>query len=365
MNVTIRKVLAQSSAPILAVISAALVCSLVLLGSGANPLKVYALMIDYGTSPSSIVAIVDKWSVFFLAGIAGAIGFKMLLFNIGIDGQYRMATFTAAVVGGAVVLPAPLHIALVIVTGMLVGGLWAAIAGWLKVKRGVSEVISTIMLNAIATGLIAYLLNPARLGHQAEGSNNISTKKFAESAHLPGIPFLGGEIYGMTVVAILAGVVYWVVLNRTRFGFDLRASGLSLRAAQVSGVSSRRMILVTIVVSGAVAGLVGMPQLIGGSHAYTLDFPAGYGLAGLAIALLGRNHPVGVAAAAFLWAFIERSGQILDINNVPKEIVTIMQGTIVICVVVAYEIVRRFESRQQHRAAGRAERAAEQKVVAA
>lgn len=357
MNATVRKALGQIGAPVLAIVVAALLCSIVIAASGANPLEIYGLMIEFGSTPASMVAVIDKWTVYFLAGIAASIGFKMLLFNIGIDGQYRMATFAAAVVGGAVVLPAPLHIALIIVTGMVVGALWAAIAGLLKVMRGVSEVISTIMLNAVATGLIAFMLSPERLGYQAPGSNNITTPVFAPSAHLPGIPFLGGDVFGMVVVAILGGIAYWVVLSRTRFGFDLRASGLSLRAARVSGVSSKRMILVTIMISGAVAGLVGMPQLLGGSHAYTLDFPAGYGMSGLAIALLGRTHPLGVAAAAFLWGFIERSGQILDLNDIPKEIVTIMQGIIVICVVIAYEIVRRIENRQQQRVAGRVEAA--------
>ena len=210
-----------------------------------------------------------------------------------------------------------------------------------------SEVISTIMLNAVATGIIAYLLAPGRLAEQVEGSNNIRTTPIPASGWLPGFEVQGREIFGFTLVAGLLGTAFWILLNRTRFGFELRASGLSLRAAAVSGVNSTRMIFITMLMSGAIAGLVGIPQLLGSSHHYGLDFPAGFGFTGLAIAILGRNHPLGVALGAVLWAWLERSAQILDLLGVSREIVTIMQAAIVLSVVVAYEVVRRASVRRQ------------------
>ena len=120
---------------------------------------------------------------------------------------------------------------------------------------------------------------------------------------------------------------------------------MSETAAVASGVNVKRMVVTTMLLSGAVAGLVGMPQLLGASYTYSQDFPAGLGFTGIAVALLGRNHPVGIAIGALLFAFLSSSSQILDLNDVPKEIVTIMQGVIVLSVVIAYELVRRYRVR--------------------
>jgi simple sugar transport system permease protein len=225
----------------------------------------------------------------------------------------------------------------------------------LKVTRGVSEVISTIMLNAIAGSIVAYLLNPKRLAVSAEGSSNIGTRPLPTSARVRGFGFISGsdnKVFGLILLAIAVGFGYSVLLNRTRFGFDLRATGLSPSAAVASGVDVRRMVVTTMVISGAVAGLVGMPQLLGASYTYSLDFPAGIGFTGIAIALLGRNHPIGIAFGAFLWAFLEESSQILDLLSVSPEIVRIIQGTVVLTVVVVYELVRRFSLAQLQRAVG-------------
>ena len=349
----IERLLLQLIAPVVAIGFAALLAAAILHFTGADAGMVLGEVVAFGTTPASLVAVVNKATTFYLAGIAGAIGFRMLLFNIGIDGQYRLAVFFAAVAGASVSLPPVLHVTFIILIAMAVGAGWAAIAGYLKVTRGVSEVISTIMLNAVATGIIAYLLAPGRLAEQAEGSNNIRTTPIPSSGWFPGIDVQGREVFGFTFVAMLMGIAFWILLNRTRFGFELRASGLSLRAAAVSGVNSKRMIFVTMVMSGAMAGLVGIPQLLGSSHQYGLDFPAGFGFTGLAIAILGRNHPLGVAFGALLWAWLERSAQILDLLGVSREIVTIMQATIVLSVVVAYEVVRRVNVRRQQKLVGR------------
>jgi simple sugar transport system permease protein len=235
--------------------------------------------------------------------------------------------------------------------------MWSGIAGVLRAWRGVSEVISTIMLNAISTAIIAYLLRPGRLAVQTQGSNNIGTKPIPESGRVGGIsliPDAGMKVFGLIVVAVLVGVGYSVLLNRTVFGFDLRATGGSQTAAVASGVDVKRMLVVAMLLSGAVAGLVGMPQLIGQSYSYSLDFPTGLGFTGIAIALLGRNHPVGIAFGALLWAFLDQSSQILDLEGVPKEIVTIIQGATVLSVVIAYELVRRYRLVAEQRNVGKA-----------
>ena len=353
---TPRRIGLALAAPVLAILFTIVITSVVLWVSGKAPLDTFRVLAGEVGNPRIQVQTLNAATTYYLSAIAVAIGFKMNLFNIGVDGQYRLAAILAAAAGGAVALPAPLHVALIIGVAMLVGACWAGIAALLKVTRGVSEVISTIMLNFIATGLIAYLLTPGRLAETIEGSNNISTKPIPESGWMPGIPLIPGargDVFGFIVIAAVVGVAYWFILSRTRFGFDLRATGSSESAAVASGVSVKKMIVVTMLLSGAVAGLVGMPQLLGSSHYYSLDFPPGLGFTGIAIALLGRNNPVGIAFGALLWGFLDSAATRLNFEEIPQEIVLIMQGVLVLSVVVAYELVRRYRVRQVAHDVGR------------
>ena len=340
----VRRIVLAVAAPLIAIAFALLVTALVLVATGDPVWATVKQVWDYGTERRVLAQTLNQGTVYYLSALAVAVGFRMNLFNIGVDGQYRLAAFTAAVVGSQLSLPKPLHITVIVLTAMFVGAMWAGIAAVLKATRGVSEVISTIMLNAIATSLIAYLLRQVKV--DISGSNNIGTKPIPESGAFPGIPLIPGanlDVFGFIVVAILAGVVYTVVLGRTRFGFDLRATGRSESAAVASGVNVKRMVVVSLLISGAIAGLVGMPQLLGGdSRSYSLDFPAGLGFTGIAIALLGRNNAIGMALSALLFSFLDSSAIILDINDISKEIVLIMQGTIVLSVVIVYELVRRY-----------------------
>ena len=338
------------AAPVLAFAFSGLVATVVLLISGDDVGAFWSTLLEW-PAQRNLVNIVNYSAGLYLSGVAAAIGFKMNLFNIGVEGQYRIAGLAAGWVAGAALLPGYANTALAIVAAMVVGALWAGIAGLLRVTRGVSEVISTIMLNAIAGALIGYFINKVGVRTGVD----VHTKDIPEASWVGTIPLLGGDgrVYGLTLLAVVVGVGYWALLGRTRFGFELRATGMSETAAVASGVDVKRMVLWTMVISGGVAGLVGMPQLLGASYSYSLDFPAGLGFTGIAIALLGRNHPVGVALGALLWAYLDVSSVILDINGVSKEIVTIVQGTIVLSVVVAYELVRRYRVTQEQRRVGR------------
>ena len=349
-----RKALVGLAAPVLAIAFAILVSAVVLAAAGDPVWGTYSLLLDYGQQPRSLTLVLNSATIYYLSGLAVAIGFRMNLFNIGVDGQYRLAAMTAAYVGGTLTLPPVVHQVVIVLVAVLVGAAWAGIAGLLRATRGVSEVISTIMLNAIATGIVAFFLR--KVAVPVAGSNNIGTQPIAESGRVGGLPLVPGsplEVFGFLPVAVLAGIAYWLVLERTRFGFDLRATGRSESAAVASGVDVRKMVVATMLLSGAVAGLVGMPQLLGASYSYSLDFPAGLGFTGIAIALLGRNHAIGIAFGALLWAYLDVSSVILDISGVSRELVTIMQGTIVLSVVVAYELVRRYRLRDEQRRVGR------------
>ncbi|MFD7323817.1 ABC transporter permease [Streptomyces sp. NPDC059875] len=340
------------AAPLLAIVAAFLITALVLAATGKEPFSAFGIMFDYGIKSDSQVYIINKATTYYLAGIAVAIGFRMNLFNIGVDGQYRLAAFFAAAVGGALTLPGIVQIPLIIITAMIVGAMWAGIAGVLKTTRGVSEVVSTIMLNFIATAIIGYLLQPGRLGHLDAAGTKVATTPLPESSHFFEFPTTPTPIYGFVVVAVIAGIAYWFTLSRTRFGFDLRTVGQSDTAAAASGVNVKKMVVTSMLISGAMAGLIGMPTLLNDSYEFGGDFPVGIGFTGIAIALLGRNHPIGIALAAILWAFLERGGQQLEFEDYDREIVGVMQGVIVLCVVIAYEVVRRYGVKRQQRQVG-------------
>ncbi|MCX4669465.1 ABC transporter permease [Streptomyces sp. NBC_01381] len=348
------RVLLAVAGPVIALIAAVALTSVVLLASGKSPIEPYTLMFEQATYSDIQVLIINQAGMYYLAALAVAVGFRMNLFNIGVDGQYRLAAMATAVVGAHVALPAPLQIPLLILVAMLTGAFWAGIAGILKTTRGVSEVVATIMLNAIATSLIGYLTLTENFGVPV--GNNQTTGEMSKSGWFPGISMGdSGEIYGFVVIAALAGVLYWLILNRTRFGFDLRATGASQSAAAASGVNAKRMVLSAMLISGAVAGLAGMPILLGDVHTYSLSFPTGLGFTGITIALLGRNNPVGIAFAALLIAFLDKASPALDYATpvaYDKEIAVIMQGLIVIAVVVSYEAVRRWGLRRQQQRVG-------------
>ncbi|MFJ5776838.1 ABC transporter permease [Streptomyces sp. NPDC093094] len=345
------RVLLAVAGPVIALAVAFALSAIVLLASGKNPVEPFSLMFEQLGYSDKQVLIINQASMYYIAALAVAVGFRMNLFNIGVDGQYQLAAMMAAIVGAHMNLPAVVQIPLLLLVAAATGSLWASIAGVLKVTRGVSEVVATIMLNAIAVSVIAYLWLPDVFGVTV--GNNTTTGEMHESGWVPGFDMGdAGEIYGLVILAALLGIGYWVVLNRTRFGFDLRASGASESAAAASGVSPKRMVLSAMLISGAIAGLAGLPILMGDAHTFDRNFPTGIGFLGIGIALLGRNSPVGIAFAALLWAWLDKASPELDFHGYDKEIAVIMQGIIVLAVVVSYEVVREWGLRRQQRRVG-------------
>ncbi|BFV58900.1 ABC transporter permease [Kitasatospora sp. CMC57] len=348
------KIVLGVAAPVLAVLLSLVICSVLLAVSGKEPFKAFDVLFSYGTASDGQVGILNRATTYYLAGAAAAFGFRMNLFNIGVDGQYKLGVLFAAFVGSQLDLPAILQIPLLLLTAMAVGGLWASIAGLLKVYRGVSEVISTIMLNAIATSVVGLLLVPGIFApEKGTTTNSIQTDPISASSHFFTLETAGGTLWGFLVIAILVGVAFQFTLSRTRFGFDLRATGRSESAATASGVNVKRMVITSMVVSGAIAGLIGLPELMSSSYYFGQGIQPGLGFIGISVALLGRNSPIGIALSALLFAFLDVAGtQLPNSGDYPQEIVNVMQGTIVICVVVAYELVRRYGLKRQQQKVG-------------
>jgi ABC-type uncharacterized transport system permease subunit len=339
-------------APAIAIVVSVLVTTIVIAAVGSSPGDFWSAMFS-NPLPRIRVNIINQTAMIYTAAVAAAIGFRMGLFNIGIEGQYLIASFAAASFAGAAYLGGFLNVAVALVIAIAVGAAWAGIAGVLRTTRGVSEVISTIMLNAIALTLVGYLVD--RYG--VHEGNTVHTKKLAASSTLTGFtPYEArdGQVWALSIIAVIVGVGFWVLLNKTRFGFDLRASGRSESAALASGINPRRMILISMMLSGGVAGLVWLPALFGGAGSYGSSFQFGLGFLGIAVALLGRNRPLGMLFGAVLFAFLSAQSNTLTFStDISPSIVQITQGVAVLAVVVAYEVVRRWRAQLEQRAVSR------------
>ncbi|MFF4619903.1 ABC transporter permease [Nonomuraea jabiensis] len=366
MPAGLNRALLTVAGAVVAIVLAIAISSVAITAAGASPLDAFAAFFDFGPTPravsNGIATFLNRAVPLFIAGLAVAVGFRMNLFNIGVEGQYRLAAIVAAYVGSTFEAPAPIQIAVIIVVAAAVGGLYALIPAVMKVTRGVNEVIATIMLNYIAINLTSYLVRGPFAGQRAAGQLTTTTPQLPESAMFPNLNFLfdgfgllpptrGGGLWGFLLVAIVLGVVIWVVLERTRFGFNVKASGLNGPAALASGVNPKTMVIAAMVLSGAIAGLIGLPEILGDKGAFNSNFTAGLGFLGIAVALLGRNKPVGIAVAALLFAFLDRAQGALQIANVPPSVITIIQGVIVLLVVVANEVTNRLALRLEERRA--------------
>ncbi len=337
------------STSLAAILLSLIIASLILLISGSNPLQAYWDLIERGVRIDIIFNILNRAMPLYVSAIAVAIGFRMNLFNIGVEGQYAIAAIIAAQVGAKVgvdlpgflgILNGPIHILIILLTAMAVGAAWAGIAGVLKVTSGIHEVISTIMLNAISGSfLIALLLKEWKL----DDEDIFQTATIPKSGRLPALAKVTepgtAVLSSFLIIALIVGVAYWIYVYKTRPGFDLRASGMNPLAAQASGVSPVKTILIAMLLSGAIAGLVGMPELLGpaGKPYYHDSFVGMLGFNGIAVALLGQNHPGGIALSALFISFIDTTSIVLDANDsTPKEIIDIMIGIIIFVMVIAF-----------------------------
>lgn len=345
----IRRIGYALAAPVIAAVVALALSAVVLIISDADPITAFKAVIEYGTRLETNIEALNRATALYLSAMALSIAYRMKLFNIGVEGQYVLGAFMGAAVGAQINLPPVLHVLVIVLTAMAVGAAWSGIAAVMKTTRNVHEVISTIMLNVIAvSGIVAYLLSTWKI---EDVSLDTQLADIPESGWIPGLNgFLElftreierVELHGFILVAIAVGIIYHLVINRTRLGFDLRATGANPLAAEASGVPPARTTVIAMLMSGAIAGLVGLGQLLGADHNYNLRFALGLGFSGIAVALLGRHHAVGVALAAFLIGWLERASGVLAIKgDAPREIVTIMTGVIILSAVIAFAVVER------------------------
>jgi simple sugar transport system permease protein len=270
-----------------------------------------------------------------LAGLGLALGFRAGLFNIGAEGQLLMGGMAAVIAGFALPgLPAAIHLPLALLAGALAGALYASIAGWLRAATGAHEVISTIMLNLISYRLLDYLLRMPAI--QKEGRADPISKSVPEAAELPRLlSFIDPNLRlhaGVFLMLAMVALIWWV-LFRSRLGFEFRASGESADAARYAGIHAGLVIVLAMGTAGALAGLAGANQVLGVLGRATPGFSAGIGFDAIAVALLGRSHPVGVLFAGLLFGALEAGGRQMQVDaGVSIDLIGIIQALIIVFV---------------------------------
>lgn len=266
-----------------------------------------------------------------LAGLAIAVGFRAGLFNIGGQGQVLLGAMWAGFIGYVMHLPPVLHVLLAVIVGGLAGSLWAAIAGFLKARTGANEVITTIMLNNISGYLIAYMLHLAWF-KQTNSPLNVSANVEA-SGTLPLLLPAPFRLHAGFLLAIMATVAVWWLLERMTLGFELRAVGANPHAARTAGISVERMTVIVMAISGALAGLAGAAHVLGTEHRLTTGIAGTLGFDAITVALLGRSRPLGVFLSGLLFGALRAGGYVMAATtNTPTDIVLVVQSVVVLLV---------------------------------
>lgn len=273
---------------------------------------------------------------YIFAGLAVAVGFRGGLFNIGAEGQLLVGAAAAVIVGYSFQLPAFIHLPLALLAGMAAGALYASVPGFLKAKTGAHEVINTIMMNYIAFRFFDWAFTgPLR----RPGGDRPVTAEIFPSAYLPQL-FEGYRFHWGFFLALLTAFVIWWLLFKTTLGFEIRTVGANPNAARYGGIKITRIIVLTMAISGALAGLAGTNEVLGLNHFLAGGFSSGYGFDAIALALLGKSHPLGVVLAALLFGTLRNGAtRMQSIASIPIDIISIVQA-LVIVFIAAPAIVR-------------------------
>lgn len=342
--------LAGRIVPPLAAIAAALAVSGILIAlAGVSPFDAYAAMLQGSVGSVNALAVTGvRMTPILLTGLSVAIGFRAGLFNIGGEGQLYVGAAAASVVALAPLdLPAILHVPLALVAGALGGALWVLVPAYLRAYRGVSEVVTTLMLNFVGVILISYLVDPA-LGPMGErGASYAQSLPIQPSARLP-ILLERSSLHAGILIGLVLAIGLYLLIRYTTFGFRLRMIGSNPTAARFAGVKLPREMMRVMLLSGSIAGLAGAIEVMGLRHRLYADFSPGFGYDGIAVALLAGASPLGViAASGFFGALRAGSSLMQQVTRLETSIVLIIQALTILFVIAGLFRggVRRFRLR--------------------
>jgi len=321
--------------PLLAVVTAFLLGAVVIAVTGGDVLKAYQGLWEGSLGrPQSISESLVWATPYIFGGLAVTLAFKAGLFNIGVEGQIALGSLASVYIGYAVKdVPYPFHLILAVVAGTLAGAMWGAIPGFLKARTGAHEVIVTIMLNYVAIQMTSFLVSgPMKDPNPLIA--NAQTPKILQSARLPSL--LGDPIYRVHwgfVVAILAAVAIWWLLNKSTLGFEIRTVGANPQAARYAGIAVGRTMVVAMAISGGLAGLGASLEVVGLNFYHTAGFSVGYGFDSIAVALLGRSDPFGVLPSAVLFGALRAGASRMQfLSQIPIDIINVIQALVLIFV---------------------------------
>lgn len=329
-----------------------LIGAIALLIAGFNPLEAYGLIIKGVFSKPKYIAYTIIYSTpLIITGLSVAFAFRTGLFNIGAEGQFIIGALVATLVGYFLHLPPVIHVIVVIVVAGLASGLWGGIAGYLKARFGVHEVISTIMLNWVAVYLNNYIImfNGFRRPESESSYEILDTAsitlfknwKWSEVGRewLQGHPILQDMFKSPVnlgfLFAIVLAIVVWYILNKTSLGYELRAVGFNKFAAEYGGINVNKSMITSMVIAGSIAGLAGAIQVMGVTHSVSI-LPAmeGYGFDGIAVALIGSNTAIGSVLAGVLFGALKYGGPKIQVLQAPSEMINLVMGSIVFFIAI-------------------------------
>ncbi len=320
--------------PLVAVVIGLSLGLLVTLVAGENPIHVLSVLLKsaFGSRYDFGMTLYYATPLIF-TGLSVAVAFHAGLFNIGAEGQLTLGALAAAVLGASFA-GTPSWIAPILATlaAFLIGGIWGAIPGWLRAKRGSHEVINTIMLNFIAGGIASYL---TLYWFRNLETQNPETRPIGPGFAISQWAFFGGApVSWAFALALLTALAVWVFLWKTVPGYELRAVGQSEGAARAARIDPAKVRILAMAIAGGLAGLVGVGEVLGGAGKFKLGFSPDYGFIGIAVALLGRNRPVGVVAAAILFGALHKGTADLDLEteHVTRDISLVLQALVILCV---------------------------------
>lgn len=319
--------------PVTALLLGVIVAVLLIMITGVSPLKSLGVLISDGFGFSGKV-----WPIFMtlgsstpliLTGLAAMLCFKVGVFCIAQEGQYVFGAIMAAWLGASLNLPSGIAVPLIILMSMVIGGLYGAIPALLKVKLGVNEIISSIMLNNISTLVLEYMVAfPLR----ADAGQKAQSEVIPKNYWLP--QFIYGSRWGISfVIAIALIVFFYIYIYKTRWGYEIRMVGENRHFADYGGVRSGSVIIRTLIISGAIAGLAGCMEVLGNYHRIMTGFSSGLGFDGLSVAMLGMSNPIGVVIVSILLAGIRQGAQLgLQLSlQIPREL-----GGVLIAMVIFF-----------------------------
>lgn len=342
MKIRVSKSLLPS---LVSVLAGLLIGAVIILLNGENPLSVYfAMIVQPLSSLKNILNVLYVVTPLIVVGLAFVIAINSGMINLGLEGQLLLGALTGTYVATLFpALPWFIYIPVIMVCSAIAGALWAVLPGYLKIRFGASEIVTCIMLNYVAQFFINFIISGGVFKHPDIAQR---TPYILENAHFSSVSEIGMsmgsksmrgvQLNAMFIIAIALVVLVYILMRKTKWGYKMRAVGFNMKATTANRMNSKRIMLAAMALSGGIAGVAATGEVLGTFNGFVEGFSPGYGFSGISVALLGRNHPVGVVLAALFFGILNQGMVYIGANSsIPKDFVKILQTLIIIFIVIS------------------------------